>query len=600
MSCQALRNVPRKKLDIALIECDKIQDERKKYVKKKALHRYFEANIPVKYWELEMKRDFNGDKSLMMYYDRLTQDINTSYKAGSTVCFAGNYGIGKMIDLNTDLPTPNGFIKLIDLKQGDQLFDENGDVCNVIKLHDIDLKPESYRITFDDGSTINACADHLWQTYTLDDRKFDIKIKSKHKRREQRKNSGIIVKPWLCKEDQVKPDPTIKTTKCIFNSLKVNNVINHSIICSSPVKYKEKDLKIHPYVLGAWLGDGDSRSGLIESADYEVIENIKSFGYEVFVKKSSVRSHSKSCSYKIGNYVKHNGVRYLKLTYDLKSLGVLKNKHIPDEYLLGSIEQRLSLLQGLMDTDGHITKQGLCEFCSVNEKLACQVKDLILSLGIKTKVNRNKYFLNGKRCEDKFSITFTTDLDVFKLKRKKEIIIKKKAQKNKTTHRYIVNVEKIDSIPMRCITVDSPSHLFLVTKSYIPTHNTLLVTNVLKRALEKGYSGLFVNLNDIISAMTSGEQFKARQELLKTDFLVIDEFDPRYMANKASSDFYGRVLEDLLRNRTQNTLPILMCTNSPNPNLSFEGSLQQSISSLFNYVDLVPSLGEDYRPKEIK
>jgi DNA replication protein DnaC len=129
---------------------------------------------------------------------------------------------------------------------------------------------------------------------------------------------------------------------------------------------------------------------------------------------------------------------------------------------------------------------------------------------------------------------------------------------------------------------------------------SFLVTNVLKRSIEKGYSGLFVNLNDIISSMKSGEQFQARRELLKVDFLVIDEFDPRYMANQASSDFYGRVLEDVLRNRTQNRLPILMCTNSPNPNLSFEGILQQSISSLFNYVDLVPSLGEDYRPKEGK
>jgi len=130
---------------------------------------------------------------------------------------------------------------------------------------------------------------------------------------------------------------------------------------------------------------------------------------------------------------------------------------------------------------------------------------------------------------------------------------------------------------------------------------TMLVTNVLKRAVEKGHSGLFVNLNDIISAQRSGEQFHARQELLRTDFLVVDEFDPRYMAStQASTDFYGRVLEDVLRNRTQNRLPILMCTNSPNPNLSFEGSLQQSITSLFNYVDLVPTLGEDYRPKEGK
>ncbi len=150
------------------------------------------------------------------------------------------------------------------------------------------------------------------------------------------------------------------------------------------------------------------------------------------------------------------------------------------------------------------------------------------------------------------------------------------------------------------LTVSYKSGIAICLAGNYGTGKTMLVTNILKRALEKGYSGLFVNLNDIISATRSAEAFKSRQELLQTDFLVIDEFDPRYMANQASSDFYGRVLEDVIRHRTQNRLPILMCTNSPNPTMSFEGALQQSISSLFNYVDLVPSLGEDYRPKEGK
>lgn len=129
---------------------------------------------------------------------------------------------------------------------------------------------------------------------------------------------------------------------------------------------------------------------------------------------------------------------------------------------------------------------------------------------------------------------------------------------------------------------------------------SFIITNILKRAVEKGYSGLFVNLTDIVSSMKSNEQFQARQELLNVDFLTVDEFDPRYMATPAASDFYGRVLEDVLRTRVQNKLPIFMCTNSPNPVMSFDGDLQQSISSLFNYVDIIPLLGEDYRPKEGK
>src|SRR5690606_4958360 len=66
-------------------------------------------------------------------------------------------------------------IKLKDLKQGDQLFDENGAVCNVTKLHPINYSPESYRITFDDGTIVDACAEHLWATYTEKNRNITIK-----------------------------------------------------------------------------------------------------------------------------------------------------------------------------------------------------------------------------------------------------------------------------------------------------------------------------------------------------------------------------------------------------------------------------------------
>lgn len=69
---------------------------------------------------------------------------------------------GRQLSLDTELPTPKGFIKLADLQEGDQLFDENGNICNVVKLHPINLTPEAYKVTFDDGTEIEACAEHLW------------------------------------------------------------------------------------------------------------------------------------------------------------------------------------------------------------------------------------------------------------------------------------------------------------------------------------------------------------------------------------------------------------------------------------------------------
>lgn len=124
------------------------------------------------------------------------------------------------------------------------------------------------------------------------------------------------------------------------------------------------------------------------------------------------------------------------------------------------------------------------------------------------------------------------------------------------------------------------------------------VTNILKRACEKGFSCMYVNLGDIVAAMLnsqSEDKALARKELLTVDFLVIDEFDPRYMSNDKSSDLFGKILEEVFRTRSQNKLPIFLCTNSPNVVESFTGSIKQSITSLLSTVKMIPVLGRDFR-----
>lgn len=127
---------------------------------------------------------------------------------------------------------------------------------------------------------------------------------------------------------------------------------------------------------------------------------------------------------------------------------------------------------------------------------------------------------------------------------------------------------------------------------------TMTVVNILKRAVEKGYSAHYATLNDIVSALItsdSQERYISRNQLLTVDFLVIDEFDPRFMGSENAADLYGRVLEDIFRTRSQNYMPIFMCTNSPNVVESFHGSIKSSVVSLMNYVKTVPVLGKDFR-----
>lgn len=132
---------------------------------------------------------------------------------------------------------------------------------------------------------------------------------------------------------------------------------------------------------------------------------------------------------------------------------------------------------------------------------------------------------------------------------------------------------------------------------------TMTVTCILKKATQKGYSCLYTTLSDIVTVLTqsSGEdKFLARKELVMVDFLVIDEFDSRFMPSENAADLYARSLESIFRTRSQNKLPTLMCTNSPNVVESFNGPLKQSIDSLMKgYIKMYPVFGDDFRKKKV-
>jgi hypothetical protein len=84
------------------------------------------------------------------------------------------------------------------------------------------------------------------------------------------------------------------------------------------------------------------------------------------------------------------------------------------------------------------------------------------------------------------------------------------------------------------------------------------------------------------------------------DFLVLDEFDNRFMSTENAVELYGRTLESVFRTRSQNKLPTIMCTNSPNISEIFSGPLKDSLNSLMSaYLKVLPIFGEDFRKKEI-
>ncbi len=129
---------------------------------------------------------------------------------------------------------------------------------------------------------------------------------------------------------------------------------------------------------------------------------------------------------------------------------------------------------------------------------------------------------------------------------------------------------------------------------------TFAICSILKIACLKNYNCLYTTLSDLVSISTSynDEKNLIKKELNTVDFLAIDEFDSRFVLSSQASELYASTLENVFRARIQNKLPTLIASNSPNPIESFNGQLKESLRSIFNYLEMFPVLGQDFRSKK--
>ncbi len=178
------------------------------------------------------------------------------------------------------------------------------------------------------------------------------------------------------------------------------------------------------------------------------------------------------------------------------------NKHIPRAYLQASELQRREVLAGLMDTDGTALPSGQCEFYSCNRRLIDDTHELLLGLGIKCSICTGRAMLYGKDCGEKYRIKFTVTHPVFWLARKR---LRQKQDKERGVQksRYIVAVEPIPSEPVRCIEVNSPSHLYLAGRSLIPMHNSTMAANRLHAYCQRYPGATVLALRKTRESMTN-------------------------------------------------------------------------------------------------
>ena len=340
------------------------------------------------------------------------------------------------LSLDTVVPTPNGNTTIGELHVGDYVFGSDGCPTKVTNVTDIHYDRDCYKIKFHNGSEVVADKMHNWYIETPTCKTINGK-KTKTNHYTYRNTE------WLYKHSS-------KTRHTIYNQA---------------VQYSEKTYTIDPYTLGQWLGDGNSSGSVFTCSgeDLHMYDYLKD-KYELRITKDK-RTRCPN-TYEI--YVS-GGLRT-----ELKKEGLLNNKHIPEKYFYGSANQRMALVQGLMDTDGTCNKiNGQCYFLQKRENIAFGLHRLLNSLGIRNSIKLNK--------KGYYGVSFYTNERVFRLEREYKNQSKYTFPNNKNN--YIVSIEKVDSVPTKCITVENDNHLFLITDDYLVTSNCKPV----KRASDKTY-----------------------------------------------------------------------------------------------------------------
>jgi len=400
--------------------------------------------------------------------------------------------VGKCLDVETPLLTTGGWSTMANIQVGDQVFHPSGRAVAVTEVHPVHYNHDCYEVTTTDGRTVVADAEHLWAVY---DRK---------QRRDRVMTTVEILDAGL---DRYGSTRQVVTDGRAYQTREYRfGLPRQECIEGLP----EADLPIDPYLLGAWLGNGAASGAQLTCGDQDVehwLAEVESAG---FTPSARLDTHGGSTRWCINI---PGGLRTA-----LRELGVLNDKHIPEQYLTSSADQRLALLQGLLDTDGTIEKRGIVEFTSMTKDLADGVLFLARSLGWRAVLREGKAKLNGRDYGTKYRVGFTPKLvdgrNPFRLPRKAEKVGAADGGKGRFAV-SIASIERVATRPVRCIKVDSEDGLFLAGRDLIATHNTHTVTCVL--------FGLCVEFPGLLAIWTShhvktnSETFLAVQSYCKRE-----------------------------------------------------------------------------------
>jgi phage terminase large subunit len=365
---------------------------------------------------------------------------------GAKVSVRSGHGVGKLLSYQTLVETPCGLRRWSDVQPGDLLFGRDGSPTIVTTRYDHKQKP-FYRVTLDDGSSVEACGEHQWA------------VRGRQERRKKLDSWRILTTEQILEIGVKRPNGVALAKQW-------------ELPRQGPAQFEEREIDLHPYLVGIWLGDGSKGMPQYSKPYPEIADKIRSLGYEI-------SDHSDG-----------QAKRILNVAHLFKD-GVFAcgshERYIPDEYKYNTVANRMALLEGLCDSDGEVSHSGSIGYSTTSLKLAHDVIWLARSLGCKAMMQpttKRPWYPdeNGNRveCRDCHRVTINAPFNPFTLKHRKE---RHRPSEHRYTTRWIESIEYVGLMDGMCVTVDAPDHLYLAN-DFIVTHNSSAMASAILWKLE--------------------------------------------------------------------------------------------------------------------
>ena len=404
----------------------------------------------------------------------LTKIFHKGKRKLLTVCGMG--GLGKCVDVDTLVATPNGYVRAGDIRVGDKVFTPKNTVANVVDVYPQNELKECYEVVLSDGRSVVADEEQL----------FNVKINHLGRDSNYGKFKNVplseIIEEFNSQKNQLIAEgkwdvPNSRRTHIYFD-------------VPDAVEYEHKDVSIDPYFLGLLIGDGGITEGIgFSNNDQNTLDWVRNHlneNYEGYALKyiSGVDYRITRENYNPKGKTLEENRNILKVK--LVELGLSgKNSHtkfIPESYKFNDIETRMELLRGLMDTDGYVTRGGTSSYSTVSLQLALDVVELVRSLGGVAKlVEKNvKYKESYRKCFDvRITLPFKMGSIVKNNSLKVERYNKRLEGKEFFKKLTVADIKPVGLRETICFRIDDPDHLFL-TSDYMIVHNTFEIKHTLE------------------------------------------------------------------------------------------------------------------------